>query len=98
MFAFDGAEAEMVFIHPVVDYINIILEDIKVLRAAHLSDLSWSHHIDSIYTKARKILGFLYQRFSHDTELYALLQLNLSLVRPVLSMGVRFGIHIFKNT
>ena len=42
------------------------------------------HHIDSICGKARKILGMLYRRFSHDTEPYALLQLYLSLVRPYL--------------
>ena len=38
------------------------------------------------------------ERLTH-TELYALLQLYLSLVRPHLEYaGVRFGIHIFKTT
>ena len=43
--------------------------------------------IDSICGKARKILGLLYRRFSHDTEPYALLQLYLSLLRPYLEYG-----------
>ena len=34
------------------------------------------------YYSTRKILGSLYQRFSYDTEPYALLELYLSLVRP----------------
>ena len=37
IFAFGGVEAEMVLVHPVVDCINVILEDIKILRAANSS-------------------------------------------------------------
>ena len=34
IFAFGGVEAEMVLIDPVVDCINVTLEDIKIHRAA----------------------------------------------------------------
>ena len=59
-----------------------MVDSYKYLGLLISSDLSWSHHIDSICGKARKILGLLYRRFSHDAEPYALLQLYLSLVRP----------------
>ena len=46
------------------------------------SDLSFSQHIDSICSKARKILGLLYRRFYNNASKDTLLQLYLSLVRP----------------
>ena len=64
-----------------------MVDSYKYLGLLISSDLSWSHHIDSICGKARKILGLLYRRFSHDAEPYALLQLYLSLVRPHLEYG-----------
>ena len=64
-----------------------MVDSYKYLGLLISSDLSWSHHIDSICSKARKILGLLYRRFSCDTEPHALLQLYLSLVRPHLEYG-----------
>ena len=64
-----------------------MVDSYKYLGLLISSDLTWSHHIDSICSKARKILGLLYRRFSHDTEPHALLQLYLSLVRPHLEYG-----------
>ena len=64
-----------------------MVDSYKYLGLLISSDLSWSHHIDSICGKARKILGLLYRRFSHDAEPYALLQLYLSLVRPHFEYG-----------
>ena len=46
------------------------------------SNLSWSNHITSICTKARKLLGLLYRRFYIHAEPSALFRLYLSLVRP----------------
>ena len=43
---------------------------------------SWSNHITSICTKARKLLGLLYRRFYKHAEPSALFQLYLSLVQP----------------
>ena len=64
-----------------------MVDSYKYLGLLISSDISWSHHIDSICSKARKILGLLYRRFSLDTEPHALLQLYLSLVRPHLEYG-----------
>ena len=67
-------------------YIDMV-DSYKYLGLLISSDLLWSHHIESICGKARKILGLLYRKFSHDTEPYALLQLYLSLVRPHFEYG-----------
>ena len=53
--------------------------DLGVILA---SDLSFSQHIDSVCSKARKIIGLLYQRFYNNASNDTLLQLYLSLVRP----------------
>ena len=46
------------------------------------SDLSWSNHIQSICSKARKILGLLYRKYCKFSDQATLLQLYISLVRP----------------
>ena len=58
------------------------LECFKYLGVILASDLSFSQHIDSVCSKARKILGLLYQRFYNNASKDTLLQLYLSLVRP----------------
>ena len=47
-----------------------------------VSDLSWSSHVGSICTKARRVLGLLYRRFHGSTSQNSLKQLYLSLIRP----------------
>ena len=54
----------------------------KYLGLLISSDLSWSGHIHSVCSKARKILGLLYRRFYKFSDQATLLQLYLSLVRP----------------
>jgi hypothetical protein len=39
-------------------------------------------HVDSICSKAKKILGLLYRRFYGNTDSASLIQLYQSLVRP----------------
>ena len=46
------------------------------------SDLSWSDHVSSICSKARKLLGMLYRRFYTHSNSDALFHLYQSLVRP----------------
>ena len=55
------------------------VECFKYLGLLLTSDLSWSTHVDSICSKARKLLGLLYRKYA---EPQILLQLYVSLVRP----------------
>ena len=54
----------------------------KYLGVLLTSDLSWSSHVGSVCTKARRVLGLLYRRFYGSTSQSSLKQLYLSLVRP----------------
>ena len=45
-------------------------------------DLSWSERIQSVCSKAKKILSLLYRRFSNNAPSSSLVQLYPSLVRP----------------
>ena len=50
-----------------------------VLLSHHLF---WGEHVQSVCSKARKILGLLYRRFYNNAPSNSLVQLYLSLVRP----------------
>ena len=54
----------------------------KYLGVLISSDLSWSQHIESVCSKARKILGLIYRRFYHHADTPTLQRLYVSLVRP----------------
>ena len=54
----------------------------KYLGLLVSSDLSWSDHVSSICSKARKLLGMLYRRFYAHSNSDALFHLYQSLVRP----------------
>ena len=74
------------------------VESFKYLGILLSSDLSWSKHIKSICTKARKLLGLLYRRFYKHAEPPALFQLYLSLVRPHLEYASDvWDLHLLKD-
>ena len=50
---------------------------------------SWTPHIESTCTKARKLLGLLYRQFSSNTDPQVMAKLYLSLVRPHLEYGAQ---------
>ena len=54
----------------------------KYLGVLLSHDLSWGEHVQSVCSKARKILGLLYRRFYNNAPSNSLVQLYLSLVRP----------------
>ena len=58
------------------------VEMFKYLGVLLSHDLSWGEHVQSICSKARKILGLLYRRSYNNAPGSALLQLYISLVRP----------------
>ena len=58
------------------------VETFKYLGVLLSSDLSWSAHIDSICTKARKVIGLLYRRFYGNVDNHSLLELYSVLVGP----------------
>ena len=54
----------------------------KYLGLLITNNLTWSAHINSICSNARKILGLIYQRFYASSNQETLKQLYISLVRP----------------
>ena len=54
----------------------------KYLGLTISSDLSWSAHIISTCSKARKLIGLLYRRFYSNTTSESLLELYRVIVRP----------------
>ena len=58
------------------------VECFKYLGLLLTSDLSWSPHIETACSKARKLLGMIYRRFSKHSSPDTLLHLYESIVRP----------------
>ena len=58
----------------------------KYLGVLLSHDFSWGEHVQSVCSRARKILGVLYRLFYNNAPSHSL-QLYLSLVRPHLDYG-----------
>ena len=59
---------------------NHQLENVQCYKYLGLllsSDLSWSHHIETTCTKAKKLLGLLYCQFYNNTSLQLMAKLYL---------------------
>ena len=61
---------------------------IKYLGISIASDLSWSQHIQSITSKARRLVGLLFRQYYHYADTNVLKKLYVSLVRPHLEYAV----------
>ena len=58
------------------------VECYKYLGINIACDLSWTRHIQSIASKARRMVGLLYRQFYHCADTNTLKKLYVSLVRP----------------
>jgi hypothetical protein len=63
------------------------VESFKHLGLLISSDLSWSNHMNSICSKAKRILGLLYRGYYNLVDNNTLKQLYISLVRPHTEYG-----------
>ncbi len=62
------------------------------------SDLTWSTHVDSICSRARKLVGLLFRRFSANVDSHTLLEIYELLVRPHLEYVAQvWNPHLIKN-
>ena len=62
------------------------------------SDLTWSKHIHSLCTKARKMLGLLYRTFYTDSSSTSLLKLYATVIRPSLEYACQvWDPHLVKD-
>ena len=70
----------------------------KYLGVTISSTLSWTERIHNICTKARKVIGILYHHFYLNADTTSLLQLYLSLVRPILDYACQvWHPHLIKD-
>ena len=75
------------------------VESFKYLGVFLSSDMSWSTHIDSVCSKARKLVGLLYRRFSAEVDSHSLLEMYKLLVRPHLEYAAPvWSPHLVKDT
>ncbi len=73
------------------------VEHFKYLGIFFSSDLIWSTHVDSICSRARKLV-VLFRRFSANVDSQTLLEMYKLLVRPHLEYAAQvWNPHLIKN-
>ena len=75
------------------------VETFKYLGLLLLPDLSWFNYIDSVCSRAKKILGLLYRQYYHHADSEAIRQLYITLFRPHLEYAcpLVWDPHTYKN-
>lgn len=58
------------------------VDSFKYLGLNITSDLTWSRHIETITSKARRLVGLLFRQFYHCADTNTLKKLYVSLIRP----------------
>jgi len=89
-------------LHPACVYVNgsplEVVKCFKYLGVWISDDLSWSLHIESVCSRARRLLGFMYRFFSPHCDSGTILMLYKSQVLPILDYAcVAWDPH-FKKT
>ena len=86
---------------PPMNLNNHQLEQVQCYKYLGLllsTDIRWSHHIENICTKARKLLGLLYCQFANNTITQVMVKLYLSLIRPHFEYGAQvWHPHLIKD-
>ena len=88
--------------HPTITLSNQPLENVqqyKYLDVIVSYNLCWSHHIQAICRRARKVLGIICRQFSSNiTHCSVILRLYIALVRPHLEYAAQvWNPHLVKD-
>ena len=59
-----------------------VVDSVKYLGLSISSDLSWTNHINSITSKARKLVGLLFRQFYRCADTDVIRKLYIAIVRP----------------
>ena len=71
----------------------------KYLGIILSSNLSWTHHIEHIAAKAKKLIGLLYRQFYNSVSPEVLLRIYTATVRPHLEYGAQvWDPHLVKDS
>ena len=75
------------------------VSNFKYLGLNISQDLSWSHHIESVCKKARKLIGMLYRKFYKSCNSHTLHTLFKSMILPHMEYAcVVWDPHLVKDT